>query len=96
MLIDLAEMRQIVVDPLQKIARVESGATNRELTQVAAAYGLAISDTVLAVEVVTAEGVLITISETEHAELFQAFHDGGNIGVITATIYQLDSLSTFE
>jgi FAD/FMN-containing dehydrogenase len=92
MLIDLSEMRQIVVDPLQQIARVESGATNGEFAQAAAAYGLAISDNVLAVEVVTAEGALITVSVSEHADLFQAFRDGSNIGVITAMTYQVGPL----
>jgi hypothetical protein len=96
MLIDLSEMRQIVVDPLQQIARVESGATSGEFRQAAAVYGLAASPNILAVEVVTAEGAQITISTSEQAGTLQAFRDGGNIGVVIATIYQVGPLSTIE
>ena len=41
LLIDLSQLRQIVVDPLRRIARVGPGATNGELVQAAAAQGLA-------------------------------------------------------
>jgi FAD/FMN-containing dehydrogenase len=41
MLIDLSQMRQITVDPLQRIAFVQPGASNGELVSAAAAYGLA-------------------------------------------------------
>lgn len=96
LLIDLSQMRQIVVDPLQQIARVQPGVTPDEIVRAAAAYGLVTSGTILAVEVVTAVGTLITTSAAEHADLFQAFRDGGTIGVVTAITYQLYPLSIIE
>jgi FAD/FMN-containing dehydrogenase len=41
MLIDLSQLGQITIDPLQRIARVQPGATNGQLVQAAAAHGLA-------------------------------------------------------
>src|SRR5215207_2416640 len=41
LLIDLSQLRQITLDPLQRIVRVEPGATNDELARAAAAHGLA-------------------------------------------------------
>jgi len=41
LLIDLSQMRQIAVDPLQRLARAQPGATNGELVLAAAAHGLA-------------------------------------------------------
>jgi FAD/FMN-containing dehydrogenase len=41
LLIDLSQMNQIMIDPLQRIACVQPGATNGELVQAAARYGLA-------------------------------------------------------
>src|SRR5215216_3216081 len=39
LLIDLSQLRQIMIDPLQRIARVQPGTTNGELVQAAAAHG---------------------------------------------------------
>jgi FAD/FMN-containing dehydrogenase len=41
LLIDLSLLNQISIDPLQRIARVQPGATNGQVVQAAAAYGLA-------------------------------------------------------
>src|SRR5689334_16861348 len=41
LLIDLSQLTQIAIDPLQRIARVQPGATNGQLVQAAAAHGLA-------------------------------------------------------
>jgi FAD/FMN-containing dehydrogenase len=52
-------------------------------------YGLA-SDNLLAVDIVTANGRLLTASATEHADLFWGVRGGGgNFGVVTSFEYQL-------
>jgi FAD/FMN-containing dehydrogenase len=102
LLVDLSQLRQITLDPLQRIARVEPGATNDELARVAAAHGLATTGTsasvgmegsthnILAFEVVTAEGTIITASAHEHRDLFLALCGSIDIfGVVTAITYRL-------
>ena len=52
-------------------------------------YGLA-SDNLLAVDLVTADGQLLTTSATEHEDLFWGVRGGGgNFGVVTSFQYQL-------
>jgi len=52
-------------------------------------YGLA-SDNLLSVDLVTADGQLLTASPTEHADLFWGVRGGGgNFGVVTSFEYQL-------
>lgn len=52
-------------------------------------HGLTI-DSLLSVEIVTADGQFLTASEDEHADLFWAVRGGGgNFGVITSFEYQL-------
>ena len=52
-------------------------------------HGLTI-DSLLAVEIVTASGEVLTASETEHADLFWAVRGGGgNFGVVTRFCYRL-------
>jgi FAD/FMN-containing dehydrogenase len=122
LLIDLSQLNQITIDPLQRIARVQPGATNGQLVQAAAAHGLATTtgtcatvgmggstlgggigwlmgrfgatvDNVLAFEVVTVEGAIITASARKHPDLFWALRGGGgNFGVVTAITYQLHPL----
>jgi FAD/FMN-containing dehydrogenase len=55
-------------------------------------YGLAI-DSLLAVEIVTANGEVLTASESEHADLFWAIRGGGgNFGIVTRFQYRLSSV----
>ncbi len=55
-------------------------------------YGLAI-DSLLAVEIVTADGEVLTASESEHADLFWAIRGGGgNFGIVTRFQYRLSTV----
>ena len=57
-------------------------------------YGLAI-DNLLAVELVTAEGQILTASESENPDLFWALRGGGgNFGVVTGFQYRLREVGT--
>ncbi len=122
MMIDLSSMRAIHVDPVQRTARVQGGATLYDLDHETSAFGLATpggvvsstgvagltlgggfgwlarlhglaADNLLAVDLVTAEGELITASEDSHPDLFWGLRGGGgNFGIATSFLFRLHEL----
>src|SRR5262249_31653964 len=119
LMIDLAGMRSVRVDPGRRTARAEGGATGGAFEREPQAFGLATTggaisdpglggltlggglgwlagtygltcDNLLSADVVTAEGQVLTVSATEHADLFWGLRGGGgNFGVVTSFAYQL-------
>jgi FAD/FMN-containing dehydrogenase len=118
-MIDLSGMRSVRVDPVQRTARVEAGATWGEFDRETQAFGLAttggqisttgvagltlgggwghlarryglVSDNLMSADLVTANGNFLTVSETQHADLFWGLRGGGgNFGVVTSLEYRL-------
>ncbi|MAS34080.1 MAG: FAD-linked oxidase [Anaerolineaceae bacterium] len=119
LVIDLSGMKQVTVDPTNKLARAEGGATWGDVDQATQQYGLAapggvVSETGIAgltlgggmgwlrrkyglscdnlksVQMVTADGQIITASKDENADLFWGIcGGGGNFGIVTAFEYHL-------
>ena len=119
LMLDLSLMKGIYVDPQQRTAHAQGGATWGDLDHETQLHGLAapggiVSETGIAgltlgggygwlrskhglscdnlrsVEIVTADGRVLTASENEHADLFWAIRGGGgNFGVVTSFEYQL-------
>lgn len=122
LMIDLAGMRSVHVDPVRSTARAEGGVTWREFDRETQAFGLATTggaishtgiagltlgggigwlggrygltcDNLLSVDLVTADGRLVTASATENKDLFWGLRGGGgNFGVATAFEYQLHAV----
>ena len=118
LMIDLAPMKGIRVDPAGRTVWAQGGVTWKEFNRAAAAHGLATTggvvsttgiagltlgggegwlmgkygltvDNLLAAEVVTAAGEIVTASATQHQDLFWALRGGGgNFGVATAFLYR--------
>ena len=123
-MIDLAELKGIVIDPERATAVAEGGVRWGELNDAAAEHGLAVTggavsgtgiagytlggglgwlmskfglaaDNLLAVELVTAEGDVLHVDATSHADLFWALRGGGgNFGVATRFTYRLHQVET--
>src|ERR1700759_1541296 len=124
LMIDLAPMKGIRVDPATRTIWAQGGVTWKELNRAAACHGLATTggvvsstgiagltlgggegwlmgkygltiDNLLAVEVVTADGQVVTASAEHNQDLFWALRGGGgNFGVATSFEYQAHPVST--
>jgi FAD/FMN-containing dehydrogenase len=114
LLIDLAELQRVEVDPLTATVRAETGLLLGGLDAATQAHGLAVPvginsttglagltlgggigwlmrrhgltiDSLLEIELVTAEGRVLTVSDEHHPDLFWAMKGAGsNFGVATA------------
>src|SRR5690242_4470104 len=124
LMIDLAPMKGIRVDPARRTIWAQGGVTWKELNRAAACHGLATTggvvsttgiagltlgggegwlmgkygltiDNLLAAEVVTAAGEVVTASHEENQDLFWALRGGGgNFGIVTSFEYQAHPVST--
>ncbi len=122
MMIDLSLMRSVAVNPATRTARVEGGATWKEVNRETQQFGLATTgglvgstgvagltlgggfgwlmskygmslDNLKSVEIVLADGTVLHISESEHADLFWAVRGGGgNFGVVAAFDFKLHAV----
>ena len=125
LVIDLREMSRIDIDPEERTAWVETGATAHQVTAALSQHGLAIGfgdagsvgvggitlgggigflvrkfgltiDSVLAAEVVTADGRQRRVDAEHEPELFWAIRGGGgNFGVVTRIQFRLNPLPHF-
>jgi FAD/FMN-containing dehydrogenase len=123
LMIDLAEMKGIYVDPEARTLRAQGGVTWGELNREAALHGLATTggvvsttgiagltlggglgwlngiyglavDNLLSVELVTADGDVLRVSDDTEPDLFWALRGGGgNFGVATWFEYRLHPLA---
>ena len=124
LMIDLAEMKRIAVDPDGATATAEGGVLWAELNDAAAVHGLAVTggavsttgiagytlggglgwlmsryglaaDNLLEVELVTADGTVLSVDADSHPDLFWALRGGGgNFGVATSFTYRLHAVPT--
>jgi FAD/FMN-containing dehydrogenase len=124
LVIDLAPMKAIQVDPGKRTARVQAGVTLAECIREMQQFGLAIPvgtasetglaglslggglgwlmgkygltmDSLLAVEMVTADGSVLRASSDEHPDLFWAVRGGGgNFGIVTTFEFHLHPVAT--
>jgi FAD/FMN-containing dehydrogenase len=121
--LDLADMNALEIDPEQRTAWAQTGLTAGAYTTAAGAYGLATGfgdtgsvgiggitlgggigylvrkhgltiDSLLAAELVTADGQLLQVDDQSHPELFWAIRGGGgNFGVATRFQFRLHQVS---
>jgi FAD/FMN-containing dehydrogenase len=123
--IDLRGLASIDIDPTDRSAWVETGATAREVTEAAAKHDLVVGfgdagsvgvggitssggigflvrkhgltiDSVIAAEIVTADGRHLSVDATHHPDLFWAIRGGGgNFGVVTRFRFRLHPMPHF-
>jgi FAD/FMN-containing dehydrogenase len=119
LMIDLAGMRSVRVDPARHTARAEGGTTWSDFDRETQVFGLAttggaishtgiggltlggglgwlagkyglVCDNLLSVDLVTADGTILTANAADNAELFWGLRGGGgNFGIVTSFEYQL-------
>jgi len=119
LMIDLAPMKSVRVDPVRRTARAEPGLTLGELDRDCQRFGLATPtgivsatgiagltlgggigwlggkhglacDNLLSVDIVTADGKLLSVGPTDYPDLFWAVRGAGaNLGVVTSFEYRL-------
>ena len=119
LMVDLAPMKAIDVDPEAKTVTAGPGVTWGELNEATQAHGLAVTggvvsttgiagltlgggigwlqpkyglaaDNLLSAQVVTADGRVLTASETENADLYWGLRGGGgNLGIVSSFEYRL-------
>jgi FAD/FMN-containing dehydrogenase len=117
--LDLSAMKGLLIDAENRMAWAQPGLTAGEITNAAAAHGLAVPfgdtasvgigglttgggigfltrkhgltiDNLVAAEIVTADGRILTVDEKRHPDLFWAIRGGGgNVGVVTRFVYRL-------
>jgi len=122
LMIDLAEMKGMYVDPVARTIRAQGGVLWSELNREAAVHGLAVTggavsttgiagytlggglgwlmgiqglaaDNLLSVELVNADGEVLTVTADSDPDLFWALRGGGgNFGVATSLEYRLHPL----
>jgi FAD/FMN-containing dehydrogenase len=122
MMIDLSLMRSIHVDAAGRVARVEGGATWKEVNRETQQFGLATTggvvgstgvagltlgggfgwlmskhgmtlDNLRSVDMVLADGRVVRVNETEHADLFWGVRGGGgNFGVVSSFEFRLHAV----
>ena len=122
LMIDLASMKDVRVDPVRRIARAQPGVRLGEFDRETQAVGLATTlgvntdtgiagltlgggygwlggkhglacDNILSLEVVTADGRLLTVSAEENADLYWGMRGAGaNLGIVTSFEYRLHSV----
>ena len=122
LMIDLAGMRAVEVDPSASTAKAQGGARWSDVNDAAGAHGLAVTggaisttgiagytlggglgwlmstqglacDNLIAVELVTADGEVLEVTDESHPDLMWGLRGGGgNFGVAASLSYRLRSL----